>query len=45
VLSRRRQLDSPNPEENTDKALFDKLGIVANGEQHALSAAKDIAAA
>jgi biotin synthase len=26
-------LTTPNPSENTDIALFDKLGIVANGEQ------------
>ena len=26
-------LTTPNPEENSDMALFDKLGIVANGEQ------------
>jgi biotin synthase len=38
-------LTTPNPEENTDKALFEKLGIVANGEQQAESESKDIAAA
>jgi biotin synthase len=38
-------LTTPNPEENTDMALFEKLGIVANGEQQAESAAKDVAAA
>lgn len=26
-------LTTPNPDENTDMALFEKLGIVANGEQ------------
>jgi biotin synthase len=26
-------LTTPNPEENSDMDLFDKLGIVANGEQ------------
>ena len=36
-------LTTPNPEENKDMALFDKLGIVANGEQSASD--KDIAAA
>jgi len=35
-------LTTPNPEENADTALFDKLGIVANGEQQA---ADDTAAA
>ena len=29
-------LTTPNPQENTDLALFDKLGIVANGEQQTL---------
>jgi biotin synthase len=38
-------LTTPNPEENTDMALFEKLGIVANGEQQAESELKDIAAA
>jgi len=38
-------LTTPNPEENTDMALFDKLGIIANGEQQALSESKDNAAA
>ena len=28
-------LTTPNPEQNLDQALFDKLGIVANGEQQA----------
>jgi biotin synthase len=36
-------LTTPNPEENSDMALFDKLGIVANGEQG--GAAADHAAA
>ena len=27
-------LTTPNPEENTDMQLFNRLGIVANGEQH-----------
>jgi biotin synthase len=35
-------LTTPNPEENSDMALFDKLGIVANGEQRQ---ARDTAAA
>ena len=26
-------LTTPNPEENSDMELFEKLGIVANGEQ------------
>jgi biotin synthase len=26
-------LTTPNPEENSDMNLFEKLGIVANGEQ------------
>ena len=30
-------LTTPNPDENTDMALFEKLGIVANGEQTAQS--------
>ena len=38
-------LTTPNPEENTDLALFDKLGIVANGEQRAASDSSDTAAA
>ena len=36
-------LTTPNPEENRDMALFDKLGIVANGEQ--AGSTGDIAAA
>ncbi len=36
-------LTTPNPEENQDMALFEKLGIVANGEQNA--ATSDHAAA
>jgi len=31
-------LTTPNPEENRDMALFDKLGIVANGEQERVAA-------
>ena len=38
-------LTTPNPEENTDKALFDKLGIVANGEQQSAAGSGDTAAA
>jgi biotin synthase len=38
-------LTTPNPEENTDMALFDKLGIVANGEQQAATESSDTAAA
>ncbi len=30
-------LTTPNPEENVDSGLFDKLGIVANGEQESVS--------
>jgi biotin synthase len=26
-------LTTPNPEENSDQELFQKLGIIANGEQ------------
>jgi biotin synthase len=38
-------LTTPNPEENKDMDLFNKLGIVANGEQRAAAAADDSAAA
>ena len=38
-------LTTPNPEENKDMDLFDKLGIVANGEQQADAAAADDSAA
>jgi biotin synthase len=38
-------LTTPNPEENTDMALFDKLGIVANGEQQVAAESSDTAAA
>jgi biotin synthase len=36
-------LTTPNPEKNEDMELFDKLGIVANGEQ--TQASSDTAAA
>ncbi|MFT5218059.1 MAG: biotin synthase [Planctomycetota bacterium] len=37
-------LTTPNPDENTDMALFEKLGIVANGEQNAQSSNANAAA-
>ena len=38
-------LTTPNPEQNSDMELFDRLGIVANGEQHHQQAAEKTAAA